>query len=70
MTSLNNLFNLIEPGGKKKFITIIFFNFITSLSEIMAIAAIYPFLLFIISEDINNNLFFFFQIFNPVIIYN
>ena len=65
MTSLNNLFNLIEPGGKKKFIIIIFFNFITSLSEIMAIAAIYPLLLFIISEDINNNLFFFFQIFNP-----
>jgi len=65
MYRLNNLLYLLEPSAKKKFVIIIFFNFVVSLSELMGVAAIYPLLLFIINGDSNNFLFISFQILNP-----
>ena len=65
MNRFDNLLNFLEPSAKKKFLIIIFFNFIVSLSELMGVAAIYPLLLFIINGDSNNFLFISFQILNP-----
>jgi ATP-binding cassette, subfamily B, bacterial PglK len=65
MNRFDNLLNFLEPSSKKKFLIIIFFNFIVSLSELMGVAAIYPLLLFIINGDSNNFLFISFQILNP-----
>ena len=65
MQSFNNLFNLLEPSAKRKFLIIVFFNLIVGLGELIGIAAIYPLLLFIINEDSSNFLFIYFQILNP-----